>query len=102
MTSKLVTLPEILHIQLNIFDWFSHPEPTKLDTLIQCPQQIDLKNYLIYNHKNSETIYQLYGILIHSGTIDEGHYFAKLNIGIGSHSKNGFVSKIHLLIIFQH
>lgn len=82
MTTQLVVIPEILHLQLNRFDFSNFYGPTKIDTPITCPQQIDLKNYLISNHKNPSTTYKLYGILVHVGTVMSGHYFAELNLKI--------------------
>jgi ubiquitin C-terminal hydrolase len=89
MTTTFVILPEILHIQLNRFDFFSTNGPQKkLEYLIKCPQQIDLKKYLISNYQNPETIYILSGILVHRGTAFSGHYFAELKIGISSNIQN--------------
>jgi hypothetical protein len=66
LITQLVKLPEILHIQLNRNDFFGFTGPQKLNNFIKCPQQLDLKKYLIHEHQNHSTIYQLYGILVHS------------------------------------
>jgi ubiquitin C-terminal hydrolase len=91
MITQLVKLPEILHIQLNRFDFFGFAGVQKLNNFIKCPRQLDLKKYLIHEHQNPSTIYQLYGILVHSGTALSGHYVSELNLGINKNVQEWYL-----------
>jgi len=104
-TSKIHHLPLFLNFPLNKFEFdFEIMERIKLTGKYEFPLEIDLKDYIthelfqnlyyklkiennIYTKENEktdflsgvdgdETIYELYGIIIHRGTPYSGHYFS--------------------------
>ena len=47
----------------------------KLNKYFEFPYKLDMKDYLIENHKETNTEYELTGITIHFGVSDFGHYY---------------------------
>ena len=47
----------------------------KLNKYFEFPFKLDMKNYLIENHYEVNTEYELTGIIIHYGVADFGHYY---------------------------
>ena len=47
----------------------------KLNKYFEFPYKLDMKDYLIENHKETNTEYELTGIPIHFGVSDFGHYY---------------------------
>jgi ubiquitin carboxyl-terminal hydrolase 7 len=77
---SIIDFPEILHIQLNRFKNDVHfGRPIKIKKFIQCSQRL-LFSRLDSLYLSAMCDYQLYGILIHSGTPTGGHYFVHLNL----------------------
>jgi ubiquitin C-terminal hydrolase len=101
MITRLVNLQKNFHIQLNRFDFFGFAGPQKLNNFIPCPQQHDLENYLIAEHQNPSTIYQLYGILVHSRTALSSHYISELNLGINKNVQNDIYFIMKKFLRFQ-
>jgi hypothetical protein len=48
---------------------------SKLDNYFEFPFELDMKEYLIENHQEINTKYELTGITIHFGFSDYGHYY---------------------------
>lgn len=47
----------------------------KLTTTVDYPvSKLDVKNYMYANHGSSNTLYDLYGVVCHTGTMEGGHY----------------------------
>lgn len=47
----------------------------KLTTVVDYPvSKLDVKNYMYANHGSSNTMYDLYGVVCHTGTMEGGHY----------------------------
>ena len=61
---------------------FSRQSRSKIDTFVSYPLQgLDMTRYMNTNHPSSSTsqpshIYDLYGVIVHHGSSNSGHYFA--------------------------
>ena len=70
------SLPNILVIALKRFEFdYNTMLKYKLNTYFEFPHKLDMKNYLIENHIEKNTEYELTGITIHYGIADSGHYY---------------------------
>ncbi|GMM36897.1 ubiquitin-specific protease [Saccharomycopsis crataegensis] len=74
--------PNVLHLQLKRFDYdFMYDNLVKINDRHEYPEFIDLKPYL--DQANSQALaenweYELFAVLIHSGDISSGHYYAMI------------------------
>ncbi|KJR86641.1 ubiquitin carboxyl-terminal hydrolase 7 [Sporothrix schenckii 1099-18] len=74
------SFPDVLHLQLKrfLYDYYKDA-PTKVNDRHEFPDVIDLAPYLSEDADKSEPwTYQLHGVLVHSGELDAGHYYAFL------------------------
>lgn len=74
------SFPDVLHLQLKrfLYDYYKDM-PTKVNDRHEFPEEIDLAPYLSDDADRSESwLYQLHGVLVHSGDLDAGHYYAFL------------------------
>ena len=70
------SLPNILVIALKRFEFdYNTMLKYKLNKYFEFPHKLDMKDYLIENHKETNTEYELTGITIHFGVSDFGHYY---------------------------
>ena len=70
------SLPNILVIALKRFEFdYNTMLKYKLNKYFEFPYTLDMKDYLIENHKETNTEYELRGITIHFGVSDFGHYY---------------------------
>ena len=70
------SLPNIFVIALKRFEFdYNTMLKYKLNKYFEFPYQLDMKDYLIENHKETNTEYELTGITIHFGVSDFGHYY---------------------------
>ena len=70
------SLPNILVINLKRFEFdYNTMLKSKLNNYFEFPFELDMKEYLIENHKEINTKYELTGITIHFGFSDYGHYY---------------------------
>ncbi len=70
------SLPNILVIALKRFEFdYNTMLKYKLNKYFEFPYELDMKDYLIENHKETNTEYELRGITIHFGVVDFGHYY---------------------------
>ncbi len=75
-----MSFPDVLHLQLKrfLYDYYKDA-PTKINDRHEFPEVIDLAPYLAEDADRSEPwTYQLHGVLVHSGELDAGHYYAFL------------------------
>lgn len=75
--------PPVLHLQLKRFEYdFMVDDLVKIDDLYEFPDKIDLKPYLDEEVsdevKNQNWNYKLHGVLVHQGSISNGHYYAMI------------------------
>ncbi|GAN10196.1 cysteine proteinase [Mucor ambiguus] len=75
--------PPVLQIQLKRFDYDMHKDAmVKINDRHEFPAEIDLQPYYIsreeqpQSQQNSSFRYILHGVLVHSGSLTSGHYFA--------------------------
>ena len=70
------SLPNILVIALKRFEFdYNTMLKYKLNKYFEFPFELDMKDYLIENHTETNTEYELTGITIHFGVADFGHYY---------------------------
>ena len=70
------SLPNILVINLKRFEFdYNTMLKFKLNNYFEFPLELDMKEYLIEDHKETNTKYELTGITIHFGFSDYGHYY---------------------------
>jgi hypothetical protein len=76
-SSRYEKIPEILFVHLKRFKFNSESNSmTKVHTRISYPNKIDFSCY--YLTKVDDIIHCLYGVIVHDGLIDQGHYFVFL------------------------
>ena len=72
----LKSLPNNLVISLKRFEFdYDIMSKYKLNKYFEFPHELDMKDYLIENHIEENTVYELTGITIHFGYSDFGHYY---------------------------
>lgn len=72
------SFPEVLHLQLKRFEYdIERDDMMKINDRYEFPETFDASPYLSDEADKSEPwVYQLHGVLVHSGTVDAGHYYA--------------------------
>ena len=81
--SKIISLPNYINFGLNRFSYdYNTFERIKLNNRFEFPLELDMKNFCDFNEKsneeinNNEYLYELYGVIVHSGTPFSGHYYS--------------------------
>ena len=74
------SFPEVLHLQLKRFEYdVNRDAMMKVNDRYEFPEIFDASPYLSDGADKSEPyIYQLHGVLVHSGDLNAGHYYAYL------------------------
>ncbi|KAF4635550.1 hypothetical protein G7Y89_g2550 [Cudoniella acicularis] len=72
------SFPEVLHLQLKRFQYdIDHDAMMKINDRYEFPETFDAAPYLSEDADKSESWeYQLHGVLVHSGDLNAGHYYA--------------------------
>jgi ubiquitin carboxyl-terminal hydrolase 7 len=72
------SFPSVLHLQLKRFEFdFQRESPIKTNDYMEFPETWDASPYLSDDADRSEPyIYKLHSVLVHSGAIQAGHYYA--------------------------
>ena len=84
MGVEFVELPKVLHLHLGRFDFdFEYERQVKIDSRFEFPTTLNLKKYLAADCKDRPSEYALYGVLVHSGCVYAGHYYAFLRTSTG-------------------
>lgn len=75
-----VGFPDVLHLQLKRFEYdYMRDTMTKINDRYEFPDVFDAAPYLSEDADKSESwTYQLHGVLVHSGDLNAGHYYAFL------------------------
>lgn len=75
-----VSFPPVLHLHLKRFQYdFNRDAMMKINDRHEFPEEFDAAPYLTEDADMSESwIYQLHGVLVHSGELNAGHYYAYL------------------------
>lgn len=73
-------LPTVLFIHLSRFEFNTEfCEMTKVNDYFEFPKELDLRKYL-----DGDNVYELYGVLVHLGDVESGHFFCYLRTEIDS------------------
>lgn len=77
------SFPPVLHLQLKRFEYdFMVDDLVKINDLYEYPDEIDLLPYLDEDLpaevKSQDWTYKLHGVLVHQGSISNGHYYAMI------------------------
>lgn len=74
------SFPPVLHLHLKRFEYDIHRDAMmKINDRHAFPMEFDASPYLSKDADKSESwIYELHGVLVHSGDLNAGHYFAFL------------------------
>jgi len=74
------SFPQVLHLQLKRFEYdFQRDMMVKVNDRYEFPEVFDASPYLSETADKSEPyIYHLHGVLVHSGDMNAGHYYAFL------------------------
>ena len=77
------SFPPVLHLQLKRFEYdINRDAMMKINDRHEFPEEFDASLYLSQDADRSEPwIYQLHGVLVHSGDFNAGHYYAFLKPG---------------------
>ncbi|KAH8888720.1 ubiquitin carboxyl-terminal hydrolase [Thozetella sp. PMI_491] len=72
--------PDVLHLQLKRFEYdIQRDTMTKINDRYEFPEEFDAAPYLDKEaDKSGSWEYQLHGVLVHSGDLNAGHYYAFL------------------------
>ncbi|KAM7208755.1 hypothetical protein V8F20_000918 [Naviculisporaceae sp. PSN 640] len=75
-----VSFPDVLHLQLKRFEYdVQRDAMMKVNDRYEFPEEFDAARYLSPDADMSEPWeYQLHGVLVHSGDLNAGHYYAFL------------------------
>ncbi|KAG4305385.1 hypothetical protein PORY_000941, partial [Pneumocystis oryctolagi] len=74
------SFPPVLHLQLKRFEYdIQRDTMVKINDHYEFPLEIDLEEFLSDDaNKSQPHVYKLYGVLVHSGDLHGGHYYALL------------------------
>lgn len=74
------SFPQVLHLQLKRFEYdFTRDIMVKINDRYEFPESFDASPYLSETADMSEPwIYNLHGVLVHSGDMNAGHYYSFL------------------------
>ncbi|KAI8991002.1 hypothetical protein BDF20DRAFT_903898 [Mycotypha africana] len=76
------SFPPVLHLQLKRFEYdFMRDTMVKINDRYEFPSEINLDKYCSNSDKDGPYDYELHGVLVHSGDISGGHYFALIRPG---------------------
>jgi len=75
-----MSFPDVLHLQLKRFEYdIQRDTMMKINDRYEFPEEFDAASYLDKDADRSESWeYQLHGVLVHSGDLNAGHYYAFL------------------------
>uniref|UniRef100_H2YIV9 USP domain-containing protein n=1 Tax=Ciona savignyi TaxID=51511 RepID=H2YIV9_CIOSA len=74
---KFIKFPYLLTLQLKRFDFdYSTMHRIKLNDCMQFPQILNLNSFTEETSKEGPYVYELFSIMIHSGSAAGGHYYA--------------------------
>lgn len=72
------SFPPVLHLQLKRYEYdFERDMMVKINDRYEFPEEIDLAQYM-ESPGNESWSYELHGVLVHSGDLNAGHYYALL------------------------
>lgn len=82
MGTEFIEFPPVLQLHLSRFKYDYYTDRmVKINDRFEFPEEINLSKFIATNNdatNNDDNIYDLYGVLVHSGTVSVGHYYAFL------------------------
>ena len=80
MGTEFLEFPSVLHLHLNRFEYdYTYNRIVKVGDKFEFPKEIDLSPFLAKDANcEKSNLYQLFGVLVHSGGVGSGHYYAFL------------------------
>lgn len=80
MGTEFIKFPSVLHLHLRRFEYdFQWDRIVKINDKFEFPEEIDLDRFLAKDGDRSKpNVFQLFGVLVHSGGVSAGHYYAFL------------------------
>ncbi|CCK71350.1 ubiquitin-specific protease UBP8 KNAG_0G02930 [Huiozyma naganishii CBS 8797] len=76
-------LAPTLVLQLKRFEHLTSGQNVKLNDPVQFPLHLDMSRYCTGGEPTTSIVYRLSGVVSHSGTVNEGHYTAVLQLNSG-------------------
>ena len=77
MGIEFIDLPPVLFLHLKRFQYDQHYRIIKVNKKLSFPQELNLE-HLLKGDKKYSPVYELTGVLVHSGSVASGHYYAYL------------------------
>jgi ubiquitin C-terminal hydrolase len=68
--------PSVLIVQLKRFG----PLGGKIESSIEYPFELDLRNYVSQGNQGQSTVYDLYAVVYHQGQLNGGHYYVSCKV----------------------
>ena len=78
MGLEFVNLPPVLFLHLKRFQYDKYYRITKVNKKFEFPKELNLEKLLNNEEEKKSAIYELTGVLVHSGSVSSGHYYAYL------------------------
>lgn len=80
MGVEFTKFPSVLHLHLGRFEYDAETDQMmKINDRFEFPDTIDLKPYILPKADHEQSLqYDLYGVLVHLGSVFSGHYYAFL------------------------
>ncbi|EAX87286.1 Clan CA, family C19, ubiquitin hydrolase-like cysteine peptidase [Trichomonas vaginalis G3] len=80
-TTKFWQLPNVLHFLLQRFEYNPMGNGMiKVNDRFEFPDELDMKEFMDPESEDKDTVYDLFGVLIHIGFANAGHYEAMMKI----------------------
>ncbi|KAH0788796.1 Clan CA, family C19, ubiquitin hydrolase-like cysteine peptidase [Histomonas meleagridis] len=78
--TEFIEFPKVLQLHLGRFEYdYVYDTMTKINSRFEFPESIDLDPYLAKDADHTKSwVYDLYGVLVHHGSVRGGHYYAFL------------------------
>ena len=101
--AKIISLPSYINLGLNRFDYdYNTGERIKLSNKFSFPLEINMKEFCDFEEKNideEDYLYELYGVIVHSGTPYSGHYYAYIRDMTGQGKWELYKRLLYIIII---
>lgn len=97
-TKKLLlqSLPLVLMIQLKRFKMFASGGSSKIECPVNFELEIDMAPYVLNSNSSEPLIYELFGVICHTGSLDTGHYTCVMKhaTGVWYHFDDSMVRRV--------
>lgn len=104
-TKKLLvqSLPLVLMIQLKRFKMFASGGSSKIECPVNFDLEIDMAPYVLNADSSEPLIYELFGVICHTGSLDTGHYTCVMKhaTGVWYHFDDSMVRRVNTDFVKQ-